>query len=262
MKFSGDWCPLCQVLAQDRAKRWQGGLWSPLSWVLLSPISHLHCTSHFAPKLDVSHPKPSSQVFLCTAGSLPVPPHLPELEDASCADILGRGDLHWAVLPVLIELQDLHPQLHFARHLAPPAGQGLGCSFGLLGGFLPRKKGIKTSKHWAQSDWSSNKCTVGEHTGSSCAVLLNFPDSNFCQTSEFYFFPDSNTNLNSTFKLWSQLLPDNRSCQGNQTEMEDRRMKYDIVSQALKIQSIFLTFFISLPSLQPFPELNDKQPFL
>lgn len=74
---------------------------------------------------------------------VPVPPHLPELEDASCADILGRGDLHWAVLAVLIELQDLHPQLHFARHLAPPAQQGWVVPLGCLGVYFSQEKELK-----------------------------------------------------------------------------------------------------------------------
>lgn len=113
---------------QGTGQRLQGRLWSPLSWVLLClplPISFpQHHFSTWAWHLlgHLGHPKRSfPRGFFCTAGTLPVPPHLSELEDASCADILGRGHLDWAVLPVLIQLQDLNPQLHFAGHLTPPA---------------------------------------------------------------------------------------------------------------------------------------------
>lgn len=93
----------------------------------LSPTSHLFSSTSLL-HLSLTPPwtpRPSKEklptCFFCTAGTLPVPPHLSELEDASCADILGRGHLDWAVLPVLIQLQDLNPQLHFAGHLTPPA---------------------------------------------------------------------------------------------------------------------------------------------
>lgn len=116
----------------------------------LSPTLHLFSTtSHFAPKLDTSLgtlaiQRKAPQVFFCRAGALPVPPHLSELEDASCADVLGRGHLDWAVLAVLIQLQDLNPQLHFACHLTPPATQAKYCvvSCVWLGSFPPKVKGI------------------------------------------------------------------------------------------------------------------------
>lgn len=206
MNFSGDWCPLCQVLAQDAAKRWQGGLWSPLSWVLLRlplyicyPQHHiLHLSLRLPWTLQPSKAKPPRCFLHSWSPAQEVPPHLSELEDASCADVLGRGHFHRAVLPVLIQLQDLNPQLHFAGHLTPPAQQiihWLGSLVCLVFWvfFSPKEKGMKTSKHWAQSaGWSSNnhcnKCTICEHSGSSCEVLLNFPDGCFSQTSEISLF--------------------------------------------------------------------------
>lgn len=218
-----------------------------------SPTSHLLCTtSHFAPKLDASLAIPSQAPrCFCACATSPA--------------WAGRCLLCWHPWQGWPPLGSTR-RSHWAPGSAPTAplcasprstcATRLGCSFGLLGGLFLTGKGIKTSKHWAQSHWSSNKCIVGEQ----CFWI--FLTAILVKHQNYFFFPDSNTNPNSTFKLWSQFLPDNRSCQGNQIKMEDRRMKYDIVSQALKIQSIFLTFFISLPSLQPFPELNKKQPFL